>query len=336
MPLTHGERNDNGQHRKYPVLSSMGDWDNAHRSRLPREITKASAPPIKCQGIKTKLVPFIASNVRWDGRGRWIEPFVGSGAVLFNVRPTCAVVYDTNVHIIALYQAIQVGRINALAVGEYLTREGKTLRARGERHYYMVRERFNDRGDPLDFLFLNRSCFNGMMRFNKKGRFNVPFCRKPDRFRKAYVTRICNQVAWVSRQMQGRDWTFCNADWRVALSDAETADFMYLDPPYVGRHTDYYNAWTEHEASQLAEAVKALRCNWGYSMWIENRYRSNDHVEEHFSSYDVRRVRHFYHVGPTEALRNAMTEGLVVSPGAVTAVASREESASPRQMTMEL
>ena len=112
------------------------------------------------------------------------------------------------------------------------TLRGKAQLCGGEEkeYYYFVRDRFNDLADPLDFLFLNRSCFNGMMRFNKKGRFNVPFCRKPDRFRKAYVTKIANQVAWVSTQMRGNDWTFRVQDWRPSLAVAELGDFIYLDP----------------------------------------------------------------------------------------------------------
>ena len=303
---------------------------------LPREIGKVTAPPIKCQGIKTKLVAFIARSVQWDGRGRWIEPFAGSGVVLFNVRPQRATVYDANPHIIALYQAIQAGTIDPLTVRNHLTREGRTLQRQGEGYYYLVRDRFNDLGRPLDFLFLNRSCFNGMLRFNRKGGFNVPFCRKPDRFRKAYVTKICNQVAWVSRQMQGRDWIFYNEDWRVAVAAAQPRDFMYLDPPYVGRHTDYYNNWSDNEADELAEIVKGLPCTWSYSMWMENRYRTNDHLEKHFESYDVLPINHFYHVGPTEALRNAMTEALIVSPGAVNNAKGRTQTRTAKQMTMSL
>ncbi len=53
---------------------------------LPAKI-KPKAPPIKSQGIKTKLAPFILGSIRWDGKGKWIEPFVGSGAVLFNAAP---------------------------------------------------------------------------------------------------------------------------------------------------------------------------------------------------------------------------------------------------------
>jgi hypothetical protein len=83
----------------------------ANMGGLPRDIRMAKAPPIKCQGIKTKLVPFIFRNICWDESkgGRWIEPFLGSGVVVLNLAPERALLTDTNQHIIHFYQAIQCG-----------------------------------------------------------------------------------------------------------------------------------------------------------------------------------------------------------------------------------
>lgn len=66
---------------------------------FPKTI-KSKAPPIKSQGIKTKLAPFVMENIKWNGKGRWVEPFLGSGAVLLNAQPERALVSDTNKHII--------------------------------------------------------------------------------------------------------------------------------------------------------------------------------------------------------------------------------------------
>jgi DNA adenine methylase len=80
-----------------------------YASLLPKKVQKVLIPPIKSQGIKTKLIRFILSNISWDGGGRWIEPFLGSGVVLFNVQPQQAIVNDINPHIIRLYQMIYTG-----------------------------------------------------------------------------------------------------------------------------------------------------------------------------------------------------------------------------------
>ncbi len=274
-------------------------------------------PPIKCQGIKTKLVPFILSNIRWaeDRYSRWVEPFLGSGVVAFNLAPNRALLSDTNRHIIGFYSAIQRGEITGDRVRQFLTQEGTTLATIGADHYYSIRERFNQHGSPLDFLFLNRACFNGIMRFNRQGQFNVPFCRKPTRFAPAYITKICNQVDWVRQQLQGKDWEFRVASWDTVVADVQATDFLYLDPPYIGRHTDYYGAWTTADAIQLATQVQALTNGYALSMWLENQYRRNTHVQDCWHGADVRLCQHFYHVGARESLRHGMTEALVLKPG---------------------
>ena len=282
---------------------------------LPRSLHKIGVPPLKCQGIKTRLVPFLFRNISWNGKGVWIEPFLGSGVVLFNLQPKRAVVSDTNRHIIRLYKDIQAGKIDEKSVRDYLEVAGKQLAKLGEPYYYEVRERFNRRGGSLDFLFLNRSCFNGMMRFNCRGEMNVPFCRKPERFRDAYTTRICNQVRWVSGILSGRAWEFRACDWRETIARARPDDFIYADPPYIGRHTGYYNTWVETDAATLAHSLRSLSCGFALSMWKENKYRSNPHIDEFWKGCVQRTFDHFYHVGAGEDLRNSMEEALILKPG---------------------
>jgi DNA adenine methylase len=283
-------------------------------SKLPKHIGKIGTPPIKCQGIKTKLINFIAENIKWEGDGRWIEPFLGSGVVLFNIQPCRALVSDTNKHIIHLYQQIQSGKIDEVLVKAYLKSADEQLKKGGQDYYLEVRKRFNEQGSSLDFLFLNRSCFNGLMRFNSKGGYNVPFGHKPERFAQAYITKIINQISWIKKMMKGKDWVFEVADWRQTLIQAKEVDFVYLDPPYIGRHADYYNNWTEKDAIELAEVAKRLPCGFALSMWLENKYRKNEHIENHWDGLELRSFSHFYHVGSSEDLRNEMQEALVL-PG---------------------
>ena len=281
---------------------------------LPKAIDKIVVPPIKSQGIKTKLVPFIASNIAWRGAGRWIEPFLGSGVVLFNIQPQRALAADINPHIIAFYRALYNRDFSAEDVRSFLTEEGERLLESGGAYYYEVRKRFNAEHNPLDFLFLNRAGFNGLIRFNRKGEFNVPFCRKPERFRQSYVTKITNQVARVQKIMRGKDWEFVVADWRDVLKSVEPDDFLYLDPPYIGRHTDYFSRWDEDEAEALASVVQSLACGYALSMWKENKYRVNEHLSL-WHGVEERTFLHYYHIGSTEDLRNAMVEALLIKRG---------------------
>lgn len=282
---------------------------------FPIRVNNIKIPPIKCQGIKSKLVPFILNTIKWDGKGIWIEPFLGSGVVLFNALPERAVISDTNKHIINFYRYVQQEKITSGKARVFLEKEGQTLLIKGEEHYYNIRNRFNKFGDPFDFLFLSRACFNGMMRFNGKGEFNVPFCRKPERFRQAYITKITNQIDMISKILRNRNWTFKVCDWRESLQTCNKDDFVYLDPPYFGRHTDYFNSWSEKEAEDLAYTVKALPCGFALSMWKENKYRKNDHLEKCWSGLHEETFDHFYHIGSTEDLRSNMTEVLLLKNG---------------------
>ncbi len=284
---------------------------------LPTTRHRIGIPPLKCQGIKTKLVPFILSQIHWQASttARWIEPFLGSGVVVFNLAPDRALLTDSNQHLIRFYQAIQQQIITQASVRDFLTHEGAKLHQLGAEFYYTVRDRFNQDHHPLDFLFLNRACFNGLMRFNSRGHFNVPFCHKPNRFSSSYITKIVNQVGWVAQQMHGKDWEFRVADWRESLQNTQSDDFVYLDPPYIGRHTDYFNAWNQADAEELAAIAHQLPGGFALSMWLENQHRKNPHIQQCWSQTRLRVCQHFYHVGSQETWRGAVYEALLIKPG---------------------
>ena len=274
---------------------------------------KVLIPPIKCQGIKTKLVRWIAETRQWDNNGIWIEPFMGSGVVGFNLKPSKALFCDTNPHLICFYQGINNGTINPIVVREFLESEGIKLARYGADYYYEVRERFNAEKSPLDFLFLNRACFNGLIRFNRKGAFNVPFGHKPERFSKAYITKIVNQVDWVAERASLSDWTFLHQDFQITLSHATEADFIYCDPPYAGRHTDYFNTWDKTHEKSLYDSLRATRARLILSTWHSNQHRENPTIPKFWSEFKVITREHFYHVGAKESNRKPMLEALVTN-----------------------
>ncbi len=270
-------------------------------------------PPIKSQGIKTKLVPWILEALEWHGQGTWIEPFMGTGVVGFNVMPKKALFCDTNPHIIRFYSALQTHKITPRAARLFLEAEGAKLENEGGEYYYKVRERFNSNHEPLDFLFLNRSCFNGMMRFNRKGKFNVPWGHKPKRFAKAYVTKIVNQIDWVQKLIDSATYEFVVCDFQQAVEQATENDFIYCDPPYIGRHTDYFNSWDETHETRLHDCLSAAPCKFLLSTWHSNKYRSNKYVSSIWADFDILTREHFYHVGASEKNRNSMKEAVIAN-----------------------
>ena len=270
-------------------------------------------PPIKCQGIKTKLIPSILRCIDRDPKGVWVEPFLGSGVVVLNVLPKRARLADTNPHLIRFYQAVKDGEINGPITRNFLEHEGRLLSERGQDHYYHIRNRFNSNGDPLDFLFLNRSCFNGVIRFNKMGKFNVPFGHKPQRFAPAYITKIVNQVSRFREAAQQLDWHFECADYQTTIHTAGSGDFIYCDPPYVGRHVDYYHHWDEPSEMQLHTALKDTAARFILSTWHSNQHRQNEFLHTLWSEFKVSTQEHFYHVGAREKNRKPMLEALVMN-----------------------
>jgi DNA adenine methylase len=289
---------------------------------------KVGVPPIKSQGIKTKLVPWIQSIVPSDFDGAWTEPFMGTGTVAFNVAPRRAILCDTNPHLVNFYSGIASGEITPEVVKEYLIREGETLLSKGEEHYYFVRARFNSEHSPLDFLFLNRAGFNGMIRFNRKGGFNIPFCRKPQRFAQAYVTKITNQVSWASKLIKAKEFTFKCQDFNQTIAEAASTDIIYCDPPYIDRHVDYYNGWDDSHERELFSKLSSFKGRFILSTWHHNDYRENEYVKNLWSEHSVLTREHFYHVGGKEENRNPVIEALVTN---FVAVSKERRKESPAQ-----
>ena len=272
---------------------------------------KIFVPPIKSQGIKTKLVDWISSNIKNVHYDRWVEPFMGTGVVAFNIRPKNALLCDSNPHLIVFYKALQSKEITSGLVRKYLTEEGEKLLKSNGQYYYEVRNRFNAEGNPLDFLFLSRSCFNGMMRFNRKGGFNVPFCKKPNRFAQALVTKITNQVENISKIIEFGNYTFKNQDFKETLREIGPGDMVYSDPPYIGRHVDYFDSWSEEDEIILNKGLISSNAKFILSTWLSNKYRTNNYVFSIWKDCFVSTKEHFYHIGAKETNRNAVYEALL-------------------------
>lgn len=274
---------------------------------------KVLVPPIKCQGIKTKLVPWIQTVIPADFKGRWIEPFMGSGVVAFNMRPRKALLADSNPHLIRFYQAVSKGEITAAIARKFLEKEGAELLRSEGHHYYTIRERFNRKADPLDFLFLNRACFNGMIRFNQTGGFNVPFCRKPTRFAQAYITKISNQIQAIADSCTLGNYEFLCLDYSMTIAEAQACDLLYCDPPYIDRHADYFNSWDETHERNLANILGNTSAKFILSTWHSSEFRTNRFIETVWSNYHILTRKHFYHVGAKEDNRNPIMEALVTN-----------------------
>lgn len=273
---------------------------------------KILIPPIKIQGIKTKLIDFISSHTIVNCTHKRIEPFLGSWVVGFNLAPKYAIFADTNPHTINFYKGLNSQLYNHIDIKNFLKCEWMLLLEKGEAHYKFIRDRFNQEQNPLDFLFLNRACFNGMIRFNRKWWFNVPFCKKPNRFAPAYITKIVNQVKNLEHKMQKNQREFVCQDFRTTIKDAQNWDFIYCDPPYIWRHVDYFDSRNEQDEKDLHDLLLNSNSSFAVSTRHSNTFRSNTYLETLRNDCDIRTTQHFYHLWGKEKNRNPITEALIL------------------------
>lgn len=272
-------------------------------------------PPIKCQGKKTKLVSHIKelySKLKLDN-SVYYEPFMGSGVVGFNIEPEKAIFSDNNPYIIKFYNSIKNKIINHKIFKDFLEESGLELKKNGKDYYNLVRDRFNKDGNILDFLFLNRCCFNGLMRFNRNGKFNVPYCKKDDRFSQSYITKIVNQVKKVEELLDRHpDWQFICSDWKDIVKDAKEEDIIYCDPPYLGLFSTYYTEYDINNEKELQDFLNNI-CNskWIYSSWKENKDKTNEFILDLIGKYDSIDIEHRYQIGSKNEYRNKVVEILI-------------------------
>ena len=182
-------------------------------------------PPLKWAGGKRWLLPYVEPIWQTHEKRRYVEPFCGGLALPLGLRPRRALLNDLNPHLINFYQHLRRGLSLDIKAGY-----DKEL-------FYKHRTRFNlliksgsaktNQAAQL-FYFLNRTCFNGLCRFNRSGEFNVPFGK--------YQT--VNYVTDFSPYRKAlQEWKFTSMD--LAKLPIERNDFIYADPPYDVQFTTY-------------------------------------------------------------------------------------------------
>ncbi|MCA8979198.1 MAG: Dam family site-specific DNA-(adenine-N6)-methyltransferase [Planctomycetes bacterium] len=208
-------------------------------------------PVVKWAGGKQALLPQLLEHfpARFE---TYHEPFLGGASVALAVGAKRARLSDANAWLIDTYRAIRDDWRAVAAVLEELPNtkeEFLAIRAQPHAHLPLAKR-------AAHFVYLNKTCFRGLFRVNRAGRFNVPYG--------AYHRRYYDPANWeaVSRALQGAE--LCCADYAQALSVAQAGDFVYLDPPYwkLGGYADF-NRYTPgqfraEDHVRLAESCRDL------------------------------------------------------------------------------
>lgn len=198
-------------------------------------------PFLKWAGGKRQLLPDLNKYFP-ESYNSYHEPFVGAGAVLFDLKPKTAFINDFNNELINTYQVIK-NDVDTLI--ELLKDHEKK---NSKEYFYSVREW--DRNGTIETLtnteraarliYLNKTCFNGLFRVNSKGQFNVPYAS----YKNPLIVNEDVLIA-VSDYLNNNDVTILNGDFNQILDYAQKGDFIYLDPPYAPV-TDNNNSFTSY------------------------------------------------------------------------------------------
>jgi DNA adenine methylase len=186
-------------------------------------------PFLKWAGGKRQLLPQIRKYLPIITKNKiYFEPFLGAGALLFDLQPTKAYVNDANAELINCYQVI---RDQPEALIEHI----KGHITGSSEYYYQIREldrtaayqALSEVERASRIIFLNKSCYNGLFRVNSQGQFNVPYGNYKN---PTLVDEIV--IRAIERYFRENEITITQLDFEAAVADAKKGDFVYFDPPY--------------------------------------------------------------------------------------------------------
>ena len=263
-------------------------------------------PMLKYSGGKAKEIPNILPYIP-EFDGRYVEPFFGGGAMYFHLEPKKAIINDINTKLIDFYKAVkcnfnplrkeldEVELLYSKNQKEFdelrMENPNEKIINKNEDMYYRMRSMFNgispkEYSDALLYYYINKTAYSGMIRYNSKGEFNVPFGR--------YATLNTKSVT-LSHSKLLESTEIYNTNYFDIFNMCNSGDFVFLDPPYDCVFSDYGNkeykdGFNEDNHRKLSEDFKNLPCKAmmviGKTPLTEELY-GNNIVDEYKKNYSV-------------------------------------------------
>jgi len=253
------------------------------QNRKAKTIVDIPKPFLKWAGGKRQLIsqmdPFFPIKFN-----KYIEPFVGGGAIFFYLLPKRAILMDINQELINVYNVIKNN------IKELINSLKKHINE--QEYYYKIR---NLDRDPSIYesltnvekasrtIYLNRCCYNGLYRVNSKGQFNVPFGRYKN-------PQFCDEKNLIAVHKALKNVEIVNASFEKCLDFAEKDDFIYFDPPYVPiSSSSNFTSYTKdnfgrEDQIKLLDVFKALD-ERGCKVMLSNSY--NDFILDLYKGYKI-------------------------------------------------
>lgn len=241
-------------------------------------------PFVKWAGGKRQLLKEIEKRLP-NKFNKYYEPFVGGGALLFYLSPDEAVINDINKELINTYLQIRTNPEDLIV--ELNKMDNIEI---NQEDYNIIRERYNEKIIKAEydmemavlFIYLNKHCFNGLYRVNRKGLFNVPWNKKSkvSSFNKSNIMEISTYL---------KDVNILNGDFSEALKDCEKGDFIFIDSPYAPINPTSFESYTKEGFDKdshirLSEEFKRLDELGCYCMLTNH---NTEFIKELYKDYNV-------------------------------------------------
>ena len=257
-------------------------------------------PFVKWAGGKRQIINELKKYIPED-YDCYYEPFIGGGALFFELAPKKAVINDSNNELMNVYEVMCDEHKYSKMCHLLNSYEVKN----SEEFYYELRnkdrdmkkfEKLNDYTRAARTIYLNKACFNGLYRVNSKGEFNVPYNKK-----NKVNTYDKENLLVVHMYLTMNDVTIMNTDFEEALKQAKKGDFVYIDPPYDQINSSFTSYTLEgfdhNEQRRLAKVFKELS-DRGVQVMLSNH--NTDLIRELYKDYNIHVI---------EAKRNINSNG---------------------------
>lgn len=289
-------------------------------------------PFLKWAGGKTQLIQEIQSSLPIQIKSdkfTYIEPFVGSGAILFwmiNEFPNLekAVINDVNTDLINTYRTISSKPYELISILETLQNEYHSLvddQDKKKEYYYDKRKLFNNReleqsGQAALFIFLNRTCFNGLYRVNRKNEFNVPMGSYKQPI-------ICNSENLLAVHNALQKIEILCGDFEETINHTSTNSFFYFDPPYKPlSETSSFNSYAKDEFNDLeqirlrdfCQKLEDLDHNWMLSNSdVKGKNPDDNFFDDLYANFFIERVEAKRSINANPSKRGKLNELLITN-----------------------
>jgi len=279
------------------------------QNKKVKTIVDIPRPFLKWAGGKRQLIPQMDKFFP-DSFNKYIEPFLGGGAIFFYLLPKKAILIDINEELINVYKVI---KNNVYELIDSLKKHKNE-----KEYYYKIR---NLDRNPKEFaklsniekasrtIFMNRCCYNGLYRVNSKGQFNVPFGRYKN-------PKFCDKENLIAVHKALQNVKIINSSFEKCLDYAEKNDFIYFDPPYMpisnsANFTSYTkNNFTQQDQIRLFKIFKKLD-ERGCKVMLSNSY--TNFILELYKDYNIHILQAKRAINSDASKRGIIKEVLIIN-----------------------